>query len=218
MYDTALNANEAIKTQCPLCKQVASEFYTEEFFVCGNCLGIFRHPDSLPNREQEKARYEYHNDDVFDTGHRSFVQPLTDTILSRFSPNDNGLDFGSGPSSVVSEILKEKNFSIKQYDPFFQNDFELLETTYDYIACCEVVEHFHNPAKDFQLLYKLLRPGASLLGMTHIYNPEIDFKTWYYKNDKTHVFFYQRETLEWIKLEFGFKNLEFRDKIFILER
>ncbi len=207
-----------LKTQCPLCKETASEFYKEEFYLCGNCLGIFRHADSLPNRDQEKERYEKHNNDVFDTGFRSFVQPLTDAILSSFSADDLGLDFGSGPRSVVSEILKENHFSIKQYDPFFQNHPELLETTYDYIACCEVIEHFHNPAKEFQLLHKLLKPGACLIGMTEIYSPEIDFKTWYYKNDKTHVFFYQRETLEWIKSELGFTSLECGDRLFVLQR
>ena len=206
-----------LKTQCPLCQEEASEFYKEEFYICENCKGIFRHQDYLPNREQERARYECHSDNVFDAGHRSFVQPLTDVILSRFTATDRGLDFGSGPRSVVSEILKENHFSIKQYDPFFQNHLELLETTYDYIACCEVIEHFHNPAKEFQLLHKLLKPGASLLAMTSFYNPDIDFKTWYYKNDKTHVFFYQRRTLEWIKEIFGFKNLEYRDKVFILQ-
>ncbi len=216
MYDTALN--EVLKTQCPLCKQAASEFYKEEFYICENCLGIFRHQGSLPNKDQEKERYELHNDDVFDIGHRSFVQPLTDAILSRFTANDSGLDFGSGPRSVVSEILKENHFSIKQYDPFFQNHPQLLETNYDYIACCEVVEHFHNPAKEFQLLHKLLKPGACLLGMTEIYHSEIDFQTWYYKNDKTHVFFYQRETLEWIKLNFGFECLECGERLFVLQR
>ena len=31
--------------------------------------------------------------------------------------------------------------------------------------------------------------------MTHLYIKEIDFAKWYYKNDITHVFIYQRETL-----------------------
>lgn len=35
--------------------------------------------------------------------------------------------------------------------------------------------------------------------MTNMYSPEIDFNAWYYKNDKTHVFFYSDEAFNWIQ-------------------
>jgi 2-polyprenyl-3-methyl-5-hydroxy-6-metoxy-1,4-benzoquinol methylase len=205
------------KIQCPLCNGEATKFYREEFYLCSNCLGIFLRQDLLPNREQEKKRYQLHNNDVFDAGYRSFVQPITQAILERFTPDDQGLDFGSGATSAVSAILKEKNFQIQQYDPFFHNYPEFLENKYDYIVCCEVVEHFHKPAREFTLLKNLLKPNGCLFGMTEIYNPKIDFATWYYKNDNTHVFFYQKESLEWIRLELGFSSLECSDRLFVLE-
>jgi SAM-dependent methyltransferase len=96
---------------------------------------------------------------------------------------------------------------IKQYDPFFHKYPELLNEKYDYIASCEVVEHFHYPDKEFELLKKLLLPNGMLFCMTDIYNPTIDFANWYYKNDPTHVFIYQKETFEWIKTTFNFSDL-----------
>jgi hypothetical protein len=48
--------------------------------------------------------------------------------------------------------------------------------------------------------------------MTDIYNENIDFHKWYYKNDLTHVFIYHKKTIEWIKNNIGF------DDVFIDER
>jgi citrate lyase synthetase len=44
--------------------------------------------------------------------------------------------------------------------------------------------------------------------MTGIYSDEMDFSKWWYKNDLTHVFIYTKETLYWIKKEFGFKDIK----------
>ena len=52
--------------------------------------------------------------------------------------------------------------------------------------------------------------------MTGIYRQNIDFSKWWYKNDLTHVFIYKEETFEWIKEEFGFKNLKIKENLIIL--
>jgi SAM-dependent methyltransferase len=161
----------------------------------------------------EKLRYEEHNNDVFDDGYRSFVSPLVNKVLEDFSSGHEGLDFGAGPGPVVSKILEENNYQIKQYDPFFHDYPELLKAKYDYVACCEVIEHFHIPRKEFELLKSLLRNNAKLYCMTHLYDDSIDFSNWYYKNDNTHVFFYQAETMNWIKSEFGFKSLDLSNRL-----
>ena len=44
--------------------------------------------------------------------------------------------------------------------------------------------------------------------MTGIYNDNIDFSKWWYKNDLTHVFLFQEETFMWIKKEFRFKDMK----------
>jgi hypothetical protein len=49
--------------------------------------------------------------------------------------------------------------------------------------------------------------------MTDIYDESIDFDKWYYKNDPTHIFMYQRRTFEWIKVNFGFSRVEIEDRL-----
>ena len=83
-----------------------------------------------------------------------------------------------------------------------------MEQKYDYIACCEVIEHFYNPKKEFELLKKLLKEDGILYLMTGIYNSTIDFSKWWYKNDSTHVFIFQEKTFEYIKNKFDFKDLK----------
>lgn len=198
---------------CPLCNSHGREFYKNIFYFCGECHGIFRSKENLPGPELEKSRYEQHRNDVMDIGYREFVSPLTNAIFKSFSHFHKGLDFGAGPGPVVTEILKEKGYNISQYDPFFHNSPEVLNEKYDFVACCEVIEHFHNPGREFRLLKNLLKDNGSLFCMTNIYNSEIDFDTWYYKNDFTHVFIYQKETFTWIKENLGFSQMSIHNRL-----
>ncbi|MFP5471753.1 MAG: class I SAM-dependent methyltransferase, partial [Bacteroidia bacterium] len=148
-----------------------------------------------------------------DKGYREFVSPIIERIKKDFSSTHSGLDFGSGKDSSILKILKESNYNIRPYDPFFIDETSLLEQHYDYITCCEVIEHFHHPKKEFALLKNLLKQKGKLYCMTHIYSPDINFETWYYKNDPTHVFIYQNKTFEWIKNEFGFSDIKIHNRL-----
>lgn len=155
----------------------------------------------------EKSRYEEHINDVEDNGYQKFVSPITVAILNDFSTSDKGLDFGAGTGPVISKLLNESNFSIKLYDPFFHNYPKLLDNKYNYIVCCEVMEHFFYPKKEFELLQNLLQPNGKLYCMTDLWDKSIDFHKWYYKNDQTHVFIYTKETIYWIQKELNFSNV-----------
>jgi SAM-dependent methyltransferase len=180
----------------------------DDFFVCLNCDGIFRAKRLYPTPSAEKSRYETHNNDVNNPGYQRFVAPIIQAVLNSCSSDDQGLDFGAGTGPVISQLLQNHGYQIQQYDPFFHNYPELINRTYDYIVCCEVMEHFHHPDREFRLLRKLLKPNGYLFCMTHLYEPDIDFGKWYYKNDPTHVFIYQRKTLHRIKDQFGFSSLQ----------
>ncbi len=193
---------------CPLCQNISTSFYKDEFYECSCCGGIFRPKESLLNKEKEKERYENHTNNSDDLGYQSFVKPITNSILNEFRNSNIGLDFGCGKDSPIVKILQDNNYDILKYDPYFFNDKNLLEQKYDYIACCEVIEHFYNPKKEFELLKSLLKENATLYLMTGIYRDNIDFSKWWYKNDLTHVFIYREKTFEWIKKEFGFKKMQ----------
>ena len=199
---------------CQLCNAKSTLFYKDEFYKCSCCKAIFRPKEKLLDNEKEKQRYDSHTNDANDLGYQNFVKPITNSILNEFKSADIGLDFGCGKDSPIVKILEENSYKIAKYDIFFYDDKEILEQKYDYIACCEVIEHFYTPKKEFELLKSLLKDKSTLYLMTGIYRDNIDFSKWWYKNDLTHVFIFREKTFEWIKKEFGFENM-FIEKNFI---
>jgi SAM-dependent methyltransferase len=203
-------------TNCPLCSS-NSPFFLEDrrtsFYKCSGCGSIFRDPaDDLPF-EQEKARYLTHNNCPVDPGYCAFVAPIIGEVKKLFLPSHQGLDFGAGPVPVIAKLLQNQGYQLEAYDPFFHDRPELLQEKYDFITACEVIEHFRDPAGEFERLRSMLKPEGVLLCMTLLYEDKIDFARWHYKNDRTHRFFYSRQALEWVKERMGFASLKIQGRL-----
>lgn len=54
-------------------------------------------------------------------------------------------------------------FKCQDYDPLSAPFSAALSRIYDFVLCNDVVEHFHDPAVEFDLLEDLVRPGGWLL-------------------------------------------------------
>ena len=209
-----------ITHNCPLCNSNATQFCDKPkhlFYKCTNCDGIFRPKHTFLSAEAEKKHYEKHNNDVFDERYQAFVSPIVNAVLHDFYPEAKGLDFGSGTGPVIAKMLTDKDFQVQNYDLFFANEPSLLNQKYDYVSCCEVMEHFHHPHQEFELLKRLLLPNGKLYCKTEVFKNLQSFENWYYKDDFTHVFIYQLKTLEWIKSEFSFSNLIVNEKLIVFE-
>lgn len=209
-----------MKAICPLCSQENKLFFQAKvaYYKCQECYGIYQDKNTLLDSTQEKERYELHDDDTQDAGYRKFVSPMSSAITKDFSQDDEGLDFGAGACAIIATILHESDYKIQKYDPYFHNTPALLQKKYAYVSSCEVIEHFYTPYKEFALLHSLLQEKGKLYLMTELYHEGIDFATWYYKNDPTHVFFYALETFEWIQKKFGFRALHRDKRLIILEK
>ncbi|QYA24991.1 class I SAM-dependent methyltransferase [Gramella sp. MT6] len=211
-----------MESDCPLCQSSGKLFFRNKshtYLKCTYCFGIYMCADQLPKPEEEIVRYLNHNNDVNDVKYQNFVSPIVHSIFQDFKPNSsNGLDYGAGTGPVITKILNDHNYKITIYDPFFANNKGLLNHTYDYVVSCEVIEHFHNPSEEFKKLYKMLIKGGKLYCMTHLYNSEIQFENWYYKNDPTHVFFYSQETMDHIKSNFRFTDVFIKDRLIIFTK
>ena len=167
--------------QCPLCLSEAFSFFInkmngKEYFRCSQCDLIYLDSTHFISKTQEKSVYLKHQNDVRNEGYQNFVMPLVSYITDHFSPQDKGLDFGSGTGPVISFLLTKQYYTIVQYDPFFSPNFEHLNKTYDYIAACEVVEHFHHPKKEFEQLRNMIKSNASQLISTPLFSDNIDFE------------------------------------------
>ncbi len=215
--DSAVPQKSANLTEiCTLCRSNAELFYEmpgRVYYHCGKCSAIFLSPECYVSKEAEEKRYQKHENNISEPGYRKFVEPMVLKIQEKFGPEHQGLDFGSGPGPIITKLLRDRGYSLELYDPFFCNTPAVLEKKYDFIACCEVIEHFHHPEKEFRLLRSLLKPQGVLFCMTALYNEVIDFKTWHYKDDPTHVIYYHTNTLFWIKSQFGFSALETKERL-----
>lgn len=165
-----------------------------DYWCCGNCELRFLDPGQRPGRGEERAHYLHHDNDPEDSGYRRFLSRVTEPLLERLDPRLQGLDYGCGPGPALAMMLREAGHEVAVYDPFFRPDPAPLEKTYDFITCTEVVEHFHDPAGEFDRLDALLRPDGWLAVMTCFQDDDTAFANWHYRRDPTHVVFYRAET------------------------
>lgn len=204
--------------KCTLCDTVLYKMADEYYFICDTCGAYVKDEKHYLNSKEEKDRYKEHNNDINDPHYQNFTSPITDAIFENHNKEQFGLDYGSGTGPVISKQLQDKGYHVKLYDPYFHPDQDYINHRYDYIFSCEVFEHFHEPKKEIEKLLQLLKPGGRLYIMTHLFNPELDFTDWYYRNDPTHVFIYTFKTIEFIVKKYALAIEELTDRLIIVRK
>lgn len=198
---------------CPLCESSSKLFFKNIYYKCECCKAIFKDTNYVLKGEDEKNIYEQHKNIASDIRYQNFLSPITNSVINDFHKGSVGLDFGCGKDSAIIYVLKENSYEMFGYDLFYKDDRELLDKKYDFITSSETIEHFQNPKKEFELFDKLLNKNGALYLMTLIYDEKIDFEKWYYKDDPTHIFLFQKETFEYIKNKFSYKKLVIEDRL-----
>ena len=195
--DQAASCGRAVS--CPLCRKLAAEHFLtvdrRDYWRCQHCALRFLDRHQLPARQKEFEHYLNHDNGLEDVGYRRFLWKLAGPLLERLDPGLQGLDYGCGPGPALATMLREAGHEMALYDPFFRPDPAPLRQTYDFITCTEAAEHFHDPAREFDHLNRLLRPGGWLAVMTCFQNDDAAFAQWHYRRDPTHVVFYRETTL-----------------------
>ena len=184
---------------CPLCQNPAVPFHRDSrrsYLRCRICQLVFVPSQYWLSRDEEKAEYDLHQNSAWDPGYRRFLSRLTIPLQNKLLPGQSGLDFGCGPGSALSIMLREQGFHMYQYDPFYADDPSSLNRRYDFICATEVVEHLRKPNRTFQQLFTMLKPGGWLGIMTKLVRDQQAFLSWHYIRDLTHICFYSRETFE----------------------
>jgi len=204
---------------CPLCENTQIQpFWRDQrrsYLRCDQCLLVFVPTGDHLSSAAEKAEYDLHRNDPEDSGYRRFLSRLFEPLRDRLPVGAKGLDFGSGPGPALALMLAEAGYDMAIYDPFYAPQRAVLQNRYDFISCSEVVEHFHFPGREFQLLWQLLAVRGWLGIMTKLVIDQQAFARWHYKNDPTHVAFFSRETFAFLACKLN-ARLEFIEPDVIL--
>jgi Methyltransferase domain len=189
------------ETHCPLCRSFSGKHYhsdrVREYLQCEHCGLVFVPPEYLPNREEEKAEYDKHENFPGDPGYRRFLSRLVTPLIQRVPDGASGLDFGCGPGPALVQVLGEKGYHMAQYDPIYFPGADVLDASYDFICATEVVEHMHRPDTDLERIWGMLRSNGWLGVMTKLVQNPVAFSNWHYIRDPTHVCFYSERTWQW---------------------
>lgn len=193
---------------CPLCSSTETELFDRDkfrsFHQCRHCSLVFVPRTELISLDQEKKRYEAHENDEEDPGYRSYLAKVAQSISKNLSQGMKGLDFGSGRTKLLAHLI---GGDIDSYDVFFHPDESLKQKTYDFIILSEVIEHLREPALELQNLKKMLNPNGILFVKTKLL-PSEDFSNWFYKRDITHVQFFSSITFNFLSGKYGFRTAE----------
>jgi len=207
---------------CPLCDSdntiLIPNTGKQAYYSCTICGLTALSQNQLLEPDEEQFRYEQHNNNPDDPRYREFLGKLFLPLQPLLEPGTLGLDFGCGPGPALAHMFIEAGYRMNIYDPYFANNPTVLRENYDFITSTEVFEHLYNPLKEIDLLFSLLKPQGILGVMTKLLKDEIDFPTWFYRNDSTHVSFYTEKTWKWICKHWNADILSVDDNIVIMRK
>jgi SAM-dependent methyltransferase len=189
-----------------------------DYYWCQSCDYIFKDQEHLISKEAELKIYEGHNNSIEDPRYVDYFKNFIDSaIVDYASKGREGLDFGSGPSPVLAQILEgDYGYTMDIYDKFYSPNPVYQGKQYDLITSTEVVEHLRNPIEYFKLFKSLLKPGGVLAIMTQ-FHPQAsgDFINWHYMRDRSHISFFTIKTMAYIAQSVGFEIVYTNDVRYI---
>ncbi len=207
---------------CPLCmdnekKSIIRGMDARLYHLCEKCSLIFADSRHHMSPDDERKRYTMHQNKIDDEGYLAFLNQAIEPTLPYLAPGFRGLDYGCGPSQILSKLLKLKGISCENYDIFFaKHDFN---PPYNFIFSTECFEHFREPKTEITRICKLLEPRGILTVMTELWKTKKEFSRWHYNKDTTHLSFYHKKTMDFICEKFGLEIIwQDNKRVFILEK
>jgi SAM-dependent methyltransferase len=198
---------------CKICNTPTTPIYDRQFDInyyhCSNCDYIFLNPGNIVSEQEELQLYQIHQNTPDNIGYvKMFKDFINQTILPYKANIKSVLEFGAGPGPVLADLLKENNFDVDVYDPYFFPEKVYQNKTYDLITSTEVFEHLKDPLETLELLYNCLNTGGIISIMT-LYHPQDSeiFKGWWYRRESTHISFYSHQTMRHLAKRFGLQIL-----------
>lgn len=194
--------------KCPICKSGTEAFedpqLQKQFFYCPICDCISLDTAYILSAEKEQSLYNNHKNSLENEGYVSMFEKFLDFFWEDLTCKERSLDFGSGPTPVLSYLVEKRGVKVDCYDKFYQPIRCFEDQTYDFITSTEVFEHLDNPIETLTLLANHLKPKGFVALMTLFHaNDEAHFLQWWYRRDPTHITFYTPKTVEMLAKKCG---------------
>jgi SAM-dependent methyltransferase len=187
--------------KCLICGFKTVAFSNEKsgiiYHRCDHCECICKDPSCYQSIEEQKLRYDLHENDEEDEGYRAYFQRFLDFVLPLVGSPESALDFGCGRSTLLANILNSMNISTDVYDPIYHPVKLYDNKKFQLIVSTEVFEHLHDPKAVFSELVEHLKPGGYIALQTQFHpGKEEAFQKWYYHKDPTHIVFFRPKTFD----------------------
>ena len=197
---------------CPLCSDHNTQEYSQDklrsYLICSKCELIFVPRHQLISIEDERIRYEHHENESEDPAYLNYLSKIEQESALHLSKGDEGLDFGCGPSPLLGTIFSKNGFPTTSYDLFFHANNDYQNKTYNFIILSEVIEHLRSPIEVMLKLRSLLKPQGKIFIKTKFYPEKNLFNDWFYKRDVTHVQFFNQTSLKFLATELQMTMVE----------
>ncbi len=209
--------------KCHICDGSVLSFIDEKtgmcYYSCSECEYIFKASKHYRDLSDQKKRYDLHENNENDAGYQAYFQRFLDFVLPQISEVGTALDFGCGRSTLLAQMLEQKNIACDAYDPIYHPDTLYEDKKYDLIVSTEVFEHLHHPKEVFGKLTDKLKEGGYLALQTQFHPQNIEaFKKWYYHQDPTHIVFFAAKTFQMLARYFDCDYLDDNGKNMVLLR
>lgn len=198
-------------SNCPLCLSVRNFLFSQDglrdYLRCQVCDLVFVPRDQLISSLKEKERYQHHQN--FDDCYKTYLNRTVLKTLPFIKSGSIGLDFGCGPTTLLSELYSSHQIEVDSYDFYFFKDQNIWQKSFDFIILSEVIEHLRDPIHILRDLRGLINFGGSLFVKTNFLPLKDEkFNDWFYKRDLTHVQFFNSNSMNFLKTDLGFLFVE----------
>jgi hypothetical protein len=187
--------------------------------LCGNCGLIFVPVSEHVSVEEEKKRYDLHENSADHEGYLRFLNECADVIVKETPVSARILDYGSGRNAVLTRLLRDRGYDCTAYDPLYGIGKDALEETYDAVVLCEVVEHIRDLKKELVNIKNAAGISGKIFIRTQLYPSLENFPQWWYRNDITHINFFSGQSIAKLATLLGRPEVQQQgEDIFILRK
>ncbi len=222
-------------SSCPVCgsNRLKTRWDVNGYTIvgCDGCSLVFVR--NLPTSDELKRHYEGGvGDQVYSDDNteclKYYYEKLRNLIESRFPQRGRVLDVGCSGGWFLDSMQGWEchgNEIIPVYAEFARRrhganivtgrfeDYPLRENYFDVITLQDVFDHFPNPVAVLEKCHRMLRPGGEIVIKVHNISclyAKLTGKTFYAIVPPSHLFYYDKATLERILAKTGFEMTDSR--------